>query len=72
VGRLKQSRWVDPDGKPQARVSIVAEHIEFRPEFNKAVKEKDNDDTAQYEAEAEMERELEEAYERAGLEEVAA
>jgi len=32
VGRLKQSRWNDPDGKLHSRVSIVAEHVEFRPE----------------------------------------
>lgn len=31
VGRLKQDRWVDPDGKPKARVKIVAEHVEFKP-----------------------------------------
>jgi len=32
VGRLKQDRWTDREGKPQSRVSIVAEHVEFRPE----------------------------------------
>jgi len=35
VGRLKQSRWTDADGKPHSRVAIVAEHVEFRPEFRK-------------------------------------
>jgi len=35
VGRLKQDRWQGVDGKPQSRVTIVAEHIEFRPEFKK-------------------------------------
>ncbi|MCL2197094.1 MAG: single-stranded DNA-binding protein [Treponema sp.] len=35
VGRLKQSRWNDPEGKSHSRVSIVAEHVEFRPEFRK-------------------------------------
>jgi len=35
VGRLKQSRWTDEDGKPRSRVAIVAEHVEFRPEFRK-------------------------------------
>ncbi|MDR0525244.1 MAG: single-stranded DNA-binding protein [Spirochaetaceae bacterium] len=35
VGRLKQERWVGPDGKQRSRVTIVAEHIEFRPEFKK-------------------------------------
>jgi len=35
VGRLKQDRWQDREGKPQSKVSIVAEHVEFRPEFKK-------------------------------------
>jgi len=38
VGRLKQNRWNDPDGKSRSRVTIVAEHVEFRPEFKKEVK----------------------------------
>lgn len=32
VGRLRQGRWTDTDGKNKSRVYIVAEHIEFRPE----------------------------------------
>jgi single-strand DNA-binding protein len=35
VGRLKQNRWNDPDGKPHSRVTIVAEHVEFRPIIKK-------------------------------------
>jgi single-strand DNA-binding protein len=35
VGRLKQDRWTGPDGKSHSRVTIVAEHVEFRPEFKK-------------------------------------
>ncbi|MDR2575295.1 MAG: single-stranded DNA-binding protein [Treponema sp.] len=35
VGRLKQDRWTGNDGKPHSRISIVAEHVEFRPEFKK-------------------------------------
>ena len=35
VGRLKQDRWTGSDGKPRSRISIVAEHVEFRPEFKK-------------------------------------
>jgi single-strand DNA-binding protein len=38
VGRLKQDRWTGTDGKPQSRVTIVAEHVEFRPEFKKDAK----------------------------------
>jgi single-strand DNA-binding protein len=37
VGRLKQNRWVGSDGKPRSRISIVAEHVEFRPEFKRGV-----------------------------------
>jgi single-strand DNA-binding protein len=33
VGRLKQDRWIDGDGNPRSKVKIVAEHVEFRPEF---------------------------------------
>jgi len=35
VGRLKEDRWNGSDGKTHSRVSIVAEHVEFRPEFKK-------------------------------------
>ena len=35
VGRLKQDRWTDVDGKPHSRVSIVAEHVEFKPQLKK-------------------------------------
>ena len=35
VGRLKQDRWQDAEGKARSRISIVAEHVEFRPEINK-------------------------------------
>jgi single-strand DNA-binding protein len=31
VGRLKQDRWTDPEGKQKSRVKIVAEHVEFKP-----------------------------------------
>ena len=36
VGRLKQDRWTDADGKPHSRIEIVAEHVEFKPQFKKA------------------------------------
>jgi single-strand DNA-binding protein len=35
VGRLKQERWTGSDGKSRSRITIVAEHVEFRPEFKK-------------------------------------
>ncbi|WP_086045924.1 single-stranded DNA-binding protein [Treponema endosymbiont of Eucomonympha sp.] len=34
VGRLKQNRWQDPDGKNKTRIVIVAEHVEFKPKFS--------------------------------------
>ncbi|MDR1862816.1 MAG: single-stranded DNA-binding protein [Treponema sp.] len=35
VGRLRHDRWTGSDGKPRSRVSIVAEHVEFNPDFKK-------------------------------------
>jgi single-strand DNA-binding protein len=35
VGRLKQDRWNDANGKQRSKVTIVAEHVEFRPEFKR-------------------------------------
>ena len=56
VGRLKQDRWQDREGKAQSKVSIVAEHVEFRPEFKK------NDAQAENQAEeSEAEEYAEEA-----------
>jgi single-strand DNA-binding protein len=36
VGRLKQNRWQDTEGKNRSQVRIVAEHIEFKPKFSNA------------------------------------
>jgi single-strand DNA-binding protein len=33
VGRLKQDRWTGTDGKAYAKIKIVADHVEFKPEF---------------------------------------
>ena len=59
VGRLKQDRWTGPDGKPYSRVTIVAEHVEFRPEFKKDAEKTPNakvdDDIEDQETMAEME-----------------
>ena len=35
VGRLKQDRWTDADGKGHSRIEIVAEHVEFKPQPKK-------------------------------------
>jgi len=34
VGRLKQSRWKNEEGQNRAKISIVADHVEFKPIFN--------------------------------------
>jgi single-strand DNA-binding protein len=46
VGRLKQDRWIGNDGKQRSRVSIVAEHVEFRPEFKKGSQSKETTEVA--------------------------
>ena len=43
VGRLKQSRWKNPEGKNMSRVSIVAEHIAFKPHGTNAEKTEEKD-----------------------------
>ena len=35
VGRLKQDRWADNDGKNHSRIKIVGEHVEFKPDFSR-------------------------------------
>jgi single-strand DNA-binding protein len=34
VGRLKQDRWQDTEGKQHSKVKIIAEHVEFKPDFS--------------------------------------
>jgi single-strand DNA-binding protein len=35
VGRLKQERWEAKDGSRRVKVIIIAEHVEWGPEFKK-------------------------------------
>jgi single-strand DNA-binding protein len=35
VGRLRQDRWEGSDERTHSRIIVVAEHVEFRPEFKK-------------------------------------
>jgi single-strand DNA-binding protein len=35
TGRLKQDRWTGQDGKPHSKVTIVADRVAFKPEFNR-------------------------------------
>jgi len=54
---VETDRWTGNDGKPRSRISIVAEHVEFRPDFkNGSAAEQDNTtdvDTPNYEEAAE-------------------
>ena len=45
VGRLKQGRWTDAAGKNHSKVTIIAEHLEFKPLFQKEEKPAENDET---------------------------
>lgn len=45
VGRLKQDRWKDNEGKSKSKVYVVAEHIEYKPKF-------DSDESAKSDAES--------------------
>lgn len=55
VGRIKQNRWTNQDGKPQARIMIVAEHIEFKPKFNLSKSEKEETNTEETPSETKSE-----------------
>jgi single-strand DNA-binding protein len=47
VGRLRQDRWEDTEGKTRSKIVIVAEHVEFKPEYKpeqKAIRENRDDD----------------------------
>ena len=46
VGRLKQDRWEDPEGKLHSRIKIVGEHVEFRPVFKGKKKDEAGEDEA--------------------------
>jgi single-strand DNA-binding protein len=63
VGRLKQDRWTDPEGKGHSKVYVVAEHVEFKPQIKKDGdgKEGDGAETAPAAEQASEETELKEA-----------
>lgn len=39
VGRLKQDRWQDPEGKTKSKIHVIANYVEFMPDKS-AKKEK--------------------------------
>ena len=65
VGRLKQDRWTSPEGQTRSKVSIVAEHVEFKPQ----PKGKDGDGKDDGAAEADGKAADEQVQEEAGLRE---
>ena len=36
IGRLKQGRWKDVEGKSHSKIFVVAEHIELKQQIRKA------------------------------------
>ncbi|AFG38582.1 single-stranded DNA-binding protein [Spirochaeta africana] len=51
IGRLKQNRWVATDGSNRSRVLIVADHVEFKPQFSRP-QDEDSTESADVEEEA--------------------
>lgn len=51
VGRLKQDRWDDKEGNPRSRIKIVAEHVDFKPDFKGKNRDEDEDGPVERELE---------------------
>ena len=52
VGRLKQDRWENGEGKTRSKVHIIAEHVEFKPKLKEGGGETDGPGAALREGEA--------------------
>ncbi len=58
VGRLKQAKWKDDEGKFFSRVYVIAEHVEYKPAVQKQEdSEKMEEKDVQLEAESELVKE---------------
>ena len=71
VGRLKQDRWTDNEGKPHSKIMIVAEHVEFRPDFKKGGKKAEDSAVETEASDSELasdDDELEDQFEAANVE----
>lgn len=44
VGRLRQDRWNDKEGKAHERIIVVAEHVEFMPDRSRRESESEPED----------------------------
>jgi single-strand DNA-binding protein len=60
VGRLKQDRWVDTEGRNRSKIKIVADHVEFRPKFRKETDHASQEAIAEVEEAAETSEAVEE------------
>ena len=61
VGRLKQDRWTDPEGKSRSRIYVIAEHVEFKPQPKNKDGEEKPDQSEEAEAGGDAETEGAEA-----------
>ena len=61
VGRLKQDKWTDADGKPHSRILIVAEYVEFKPQIKKDGDGKDDGEEKPADGAGEEQEEAKEA-----------
>jgi len=61
VGRLKQDRWTNPEGQNRERLKIVAEHIDFKPQYKKNRLESEEQAVPALESSQEDDQELLEA-----------
>lgn len=43
VGRLKQNRWKNSEGKNFSKIYVIAEHVEYKPKFEKKDASEPND-----------------------------
>ena len=71
VGRLKQDRWTSPEGQGRSKVSIVAEHVEFKPQLKKGDGDGKDDEGAEGEGKTEEKATEEQAQEESELKEAA-
>ncbi|MCR4742584.1 MAG: single-stranded DNA-binding protein [Treponema sp.] len=55
VGRLKQDRWQDKEGKWASKIYVVAEHIEYKPILDSSKDEKMESPSVENEEESEKE-----------------
>ena len=60
VGRLKQGRWTDTAGKNHSKVTVIAEHVEMKPIFQKEEKDEGDENESSLKNSAAIFEEVEE------------